>query len=143
MGCDVHPVIMVKDWTRDDGSEFWTPVGIPERNRNYDFFAYLAGVRGEEGPFGGPRGRFKNLDKSEAEYFLSGQHSESYVSLAELKANEPKPCPEDEKADGPREYFLWAKWVADMEHFRATRKANWGEDELTDNDVFVCFDFDS
>ena len=103
MGCDIHSRAEVFNGT------LWEPVGAvfpltkwerechkasyseqPFRSRNYALFGWLAGVRNYSAvtPIAAPRGIPKDSDFAEifgGDYYL-GDHSFSWVSLAELNA---------------------------------------------------------
>ena len=128
MGCDIHPVIEVLQ----DG--YWIAVAIPDRRRCYPLFAALAGVRagGTRGePLSDNRGLPIDIGFGSSD-LLSGEHSQGYATLAEMKRH-----PVDwlgHLEDWPRKQ--WRRWIRTMAFFRM-------EYEVTDEEVRVVFDFDS
>src|SRR3972149_3541471 len=110
MGCDIHPVIEVLD----DGD--WVAVAIPDRSRSYPFFSALAGVRSglsDPAPLSVNRGLPADID-FETSDLLSGDHSQGYATLAEMKQH-----PVDwlgHLEDWPR--TQWRRWIRTMAFFR-------------------------
>lgn len=81
MGCDIHMFIEKKI-----GSE-WMSMGEIDVNRNYDLFAFLAGVRGDGQHFarkGFPEDASQQVKEECWEYGSDG-HSHSYLTLRELQ----------------------------------------------------------
>jgi hypothetical protein len=103
MGCDIH-MILERKW-RDK----W--VGIHEvdsaaRERNYDLFGRLAGVRRGDEDSPDPRGvpdDASDLSKMEIEGWGHGAHSHSWATLDEFLTAYIKTAPDSQRA----------KWVAD------------------------------
>ena len=97
MGTDIHPIVQVEHGTQ------WRTVTLPAdvhralRTRNYDAFAILGNVRNGSGfagidtgdefePISDGRGIPDDVgvEKDEDDYYLFGDHSYSWVTLAEL-----------------------------------------------------------
>lgn len=94
MGCDIHSVMeifvdgawrLVGETKTEDG---FTRVDYePLNDRNYDFFGLLAGVRREvPNPIAAGRGTPEDISWDESECGFLGDHSFSWVSLADIEA---------------------------------------------------------
>ena len=127
MGCDIHPICQFKVFSDDN---FWENCGIPDRTRNYQFFSHLAGVRGDcDSPLAARRGLPDGFMRYQ-ESCLSGEHSASWCTLAEMKAYDTSGMDED--------YGLpaWKRWI-EYGEFMAK---HFGK---SDEEIRFVFDFDS
>lgn len=140
MGCDIHPVIVVKE----AGSMWWTPVAIPPRDRCYPFFEALAHVRSGYGKVSGaalaPERGFPSdmtgvVSGDLHEQFLTGDHSASWANLAEMRAFDATWL-KDAYAGSVYPFDLWQRWLAWMEFVRT----DYG---VLDDHVRVLFNFDN
>ena len=133
IGCDVHPVIEVKDEIIG-----WMPVGFPPRDRCYMFFEALAGVRasGIGTPIFDPRGLPEDINYRTKD-LLSGEHSQSYFTLKEAIAYDAAWLAKKAYTDSIWPYHQWLKWI----YFMETMKRVF--DIKKDKHVRVVFDFDS
>lgn len=150
MGCDVHPVIQVRDkeWDEDKSPRYaWRNVAIPDRDRCYAFFGALAGVRvtPPRGPVSEPKGFPKNADAQNHGYadiysigaFVSREHSASWLSLREMQTYDSewlKTFYREPGGDYP--WVMYQRWVKTMAFYAEL----YG---LTSDEVRVVFDFDS
>lgn len=137
MGCDIHPFIQVKTDPDHDTAYDWETVAVPEQSRCYPFFAALAGVRDIWGhpPLAEGRGLPENLFKYQADQYLSGEHSATWFTLAEMRGHDVEwlksVYPE---GDGP--WQIWQRWIR-IGQFYAF------EYDVPDEWVRYIMDFDS
>lgn len=81
MGCDIHLHIEIKLGGR------WEHLGHPNVGRNYELFAVMAGVRGDEKPIAPPRGLPSDasvVTKFDFANWESDAHTPSYLNAEEI-----------------------------------------------------------
>jgi hypothetical protein len=80
VGADIHPYLEIKV----NGK--WNYIGLLWRDRNYQLFGLLSGVRGAEEPFGFPMPDEVPKDSSiKSEYDESGFHSITIIDYQDLQ----------------------------------------------------------
>lgn len=83
MGCDIHPIIEV----RDRETKEWYCYGKPDSNRNYAWFGIIAGVRDDKAPtVMYPKNLPKDMSLVTKRELMNNDdlHSHSWLSMAEL-----------------------------------------------------------
>lgn len=127
MGCDVHPLIEYRDF-----DNWWSPAAIPNRERNYEFFSLLAGVRGEYEPWVEPRGFPENSYSYNygKDGIVNGDHTPSWFTLEEA---ENFVCPADA---WEATKVQWSHWLETMRFFAQLYHKKTSE-------IRVVFNFDS
>lgn len=115
MGCDIHPAIEVNVWANDEKpGVMWDLVAIPDRDRCYEFFNHICGVRGDGPGLWPNRGKPADTDWMTNDIIECGEHSHSWWTLAEM---ESAPSPESHPGwEGPKE--LWDRWLRIMRFYR-------------------------
>ena len=81
MGCDIH----LHQEVKINGK--WEHYGIADVTRNYQLFAKMAGVRGDEAPIAEPRGYpvdVTNVTQFDAARWASDSHTPSWLDAEEI-----------------------------------------------------------
>lgn len=124
MGCDIHPVLEVKD----DG--FWEPVALPSRHRDYSLFTLISGVRDYDWKGRGPdwkplaaekdgedwmgRGLPEGVSYIAREIVGHGDHSHTWFTLTEAEKYDAAWL--DEQGFG--KHGQWPRWLKIMRFYR-------------------------
>ena len=157
MGCDIHPLLFVKNHLLSDD---WRFKAVPPRDRHYAFFGALAGVRYADVPAASPPRGFpewfmkpdyavfrdgREIDSWWLAPHVSMEHTPSWLSLADMKAHravlaewQPPSALEFTPEDITELLNSWDEWITLMEFYQ---KAAW--QKPGDDDVVIVFDFDS
>ena len=109
MGCDIHPAIEVLE---HDEAFSWMLVAIPERDRNYELFSLLAGVRGNFEPWvEPPRSTPVQVNYLTKQVLDEDGHTASWFTLEEaLKFVMPENANERTK-------LQWNRWIVTMKFY--------------------------
>lgn len=132
MGCDIHPVIEVREFGG------WYPRAVPDDGRFYEFFGFLAGVRDSGATALAPRRGLPEGVGSKTRMLLSGDHSESWCTLAEFRSHRAVVESEGEVWEGRNSALdRWDSWI------RAAEACVSWVSGATEDDVRFVFNFDS
>lgn len=139
MGCDIHPVLQVRQTEFEDTSDLaWRSVATPDDRRCYPFFYFLTGcIRwdGDVPNLGPPKGLPKDFASWDYEEYLSDEHTPHWITLEEARTADAGWL-KTAYPGGDWPWQQWQMWLKTMEFYREL----YG---VRADQVRVVMDFDS